>query len=130
MALSPVFKYLVSLWKRIYLCGGKLCLYADVAGKVNVSESDGAAFIPLAAFSGTGGNGRRRVGDAVCFDFMYGIYYKYRYFYGADSAYLCGSNSRGTEEKADVAFANWRMHGTECFFRTFVPVLKMSAANK
>ena len=130
MALSPVFKYLVSLWKCIYLCGGKLCLYADMAGKVNVSESDGAAFIPLAAFSGTGGNGCRRVGDAVCFDFMHGIYYKYGYFYGADSAYLCGSDSCGAEEKADVAFANWRMHGTERFFRTFVPVLKMSAANK
>lgn len=122
MAVPFVCEYMVSFWQCVHLYGRKFCLYAYMAGKGHVSESDGSHTVSLAAVYGKGRDGRGRMGHVVCDCHVYGVYHKYGYFYGSHTA---GAGSRvdgcGKEEgyfdlpDAGLSFAMY-------FFRPAVSV--------
>lgn len=125
MAVPFVFEFVVSFWKRIYLYVGKLCLYEDMAGKSDVSESDGSAFVFMALVSCKGRNGRRRMGDAFCYRSLYDVYDKHGYFYRTDPAAVGGGDT-GSREKANAASCpDRRLSCAEYFFRSAVFVFKI-----
>ncbi len=126
MGVPVALKSVVSVWERVDLYAGELCLYADLAGQGDVSESDDPGSVFVAHLYRKRGNGRGGVGAAVHSCDGYGLYDEYGDLYRPDPAFSCGADRGGIPKKGGARFSDRGLSYAKRFLWAFVSVLKVT----